>query len=127
MPQFKGVIVFPSHVIVLRLRGRHLWFLHTITISQELFREAIASSAKELWVKAMNEEIESMKLNQVWDLADLSPKRRTIGNKWILHIKRKANETIGRYKACLVAKGYTQQEGIDYEETFAPVVKFASI
>ncbi|KAH9704629.1 reverse transcriptase Ty1/copia-type domain-containing protein [Citrus sinensis] len=96
-------------------------------MSQELFSEAIASSAKELWIKAINEEIESMKSNQVWDLVDLSPKRRTIGNKWVLRIKHKADGTVERNKACLVAKGYTQQEGIDYEETFSPVVKFASI
>ena len=69
----------------------------------------------------------SMKSNRVWDLVDLSPGRRTIGNKWVLNIKRKENGTIERYEVWLVAKGYTQQEGIDYEETFSPLVRFASI
>jgi hypothetical protein len=75
----------------------------------------------------MNDEIESMKTNQVWDLVNLPPGRQTIGNKWVLKVKRKANGSIERYKARPVAKGYTQQEGIDYEETFSPVVRFASI
>ena len=91
------------------------------------FSEAIASSAKELWMKAMNQEMESTKSNQGWDLVDLPLERRTIGYKWVLRIKRKADGTIERYKAHLVAKGYTQQEGIDYEETFSPVVRFAII
>ena len=68
-----------------------------------------------------------MKSNRVWDLVDLPPGRKTIGNKWVLNIKHKTDGTIDRYKTRLVAKGYTQQEGIDYEETFLPVVRFALI
>ena len=75
----------------------------------------------------MEEEIESMKTNQVWELVDPHKRRKPIGHKWILKIKRKADGTIERYKASLVAKGYTQWEGIDYEEIFSLVVGFTSI
>ena len=70
----------------------------------------------------MEEEIESIKTNKVWELVDPLKGRKPIGHKWILKIKCKAAGTIERYKARLDAKGYTQQEGIDYEETFSPVL-----
>ena len=73
------------------------------------------------WIKAMEEE------NQVWDLVDLPSGQRSIGNKWVLKIKRKADGSIKRYKARLVAKDYTQEEEIDYEDTFSPVVRIISV
>jgi len=73
------------------------------------------------WIKAMEEE------NQVWDLVDLPSGQRSIGNKWVLKIKSKMDESIERYKARLVAKDYTQEEKIDYEDTFSPVVRIISV
>ena len=54
---------------------------------------------------AIEKEIESIKENKVWELVDLPPEHRAIGNKWILKIKRQADGSIDRYKAHLVAKG----------------------
>ena len=75
---------------------------------------------------AMKDELSSMDKNSVWELVDLPPDHKAIGNKWVLKVKRKADGSIDKYKARLVEKRFTQQKGIDYE-TFSPVVRVASI
>ncbi|XP_019246376.1 PREDICTED: uncharacterized protein LOC109226026 [Nicotiana attenuata] len=80
--------------------------------------EALSNPGKDEWMKAVKEELESMKTNKVWDLISLPPGCGAIGNKWVLKVKRKADGSIERYKARLVAKGFTQEAGIDYEEIF---------
>ena len=75
----------------------------------------------------MKDEIDSMARNKVWELVDLPPQRKFIGNKWIFKIKHRADGSIDKFKTRLVAKGFTQVKGIDYEETLSPMVRFASI
>ena len=67
-------------------------------------QEALSSFVSDEWMKAMNNEMESIRTNQVWDLEDLLLGRKAIGNKWVLKIKCKADRSIERYKARLVAK-----------------------
>ena len=65
--------------------------------------------------------MKSMKDNDVWDLVELPEGVKPIGCKWIFKTKRDSKGNIVRYEARLVAKGFTQKEGIDYKETFSPV------
>ena len=85
------------------------------------FLQALESSKSQEWIDAMNEEIKSMKDNDVWDLVPLLEGMKPIGCKLIFKTKRDSKGDVERYKAHLVAKGYTQKEGIDYKETFSPV------
>ena len=69
----------------------------------------------------MNDVIKSIKDNDVWDLVQLPKGVKHIGCKWIFKAKRVSKGDVERYKARLIAKGFTQKEGIDYKETFSPV------
>ena len=84
-------------------------------------QQALQSSNSHKWIDAMKDEIKYMEDNGVWDLIELPKGSKPIGCKWIFKTKRGSNGKFERYKACLVAKGFTQKEGIDYKETFSPV------
>eukprot|EP00253_Pinus_taeda_P014929 PITA_14929 len=77
----------------------------------------------EFWVKAMDEELEEIEKNNTWELVPRPKDKNVIGTKWIFKSKLNQNEEVSRNKARLVCKGYAQQEGIDFEENFAPVAR----
>lgn len=90
-------------------------------------KKAMSSTNASEWSQAMKEEYESLLLNKTWCLCKLPQNKKPISCKWVFKTKRNANGNILRRKARLVAKGYSQEKGIDYNETFAPVVRYESI
>ena len=91
------------------------------------YAEAMMDPNSEKWQSAMKSEIDSMNENQVWNLVDLPDGHRTIECKWIYKKKIDMDGNVHIYKARLVAKGFRQVQGVDYEETFSPVVMLKSI
>ena len=81
----------------------------------------------ECWVKAMNEELKQIEKNNTWELVPRPNDNNVIGTKWIFKNKLNENGDVIRNKARFVFKGYAQQEGIDFEETFAPVARLDAI
>jgi histone deacetylase 1/2 len=79
------------------------------------------------WKHAMDQEYEALLKNQTWSLVPPVRGHNIIDCKWVYKVMRKADGTVDRYKARLVAKGFKQRYGVDYEETFSPVVKPATI
>ena len=79
------------------------------------------------WRRAMKFEMEAVEKNNTWKLTTLPPGRKAIGLKWIYKIKRDANGEIIKHKARIVAKGYVQKQGVDFEDVFAPVTRIETI
>ncbi|GKB05596.1 retrovirus-related pol polyprotein from transposon TNT 1-94 [Tanacetum coccineum] len=81
----------------------------------------------ESWVTAMQEELNQFITNDVWELVPNPMDMTIIGTKWVYRNKLDENGVVTRKKARLVAQGYNQQEGINYDETYAPVARLESI
>ena len=79
------------------------------------------------WKDAMIEEYQLVMKNDVWDVVPRPKWKSIVTSKWIYKIKRAADDSIEKYKERFLARSFFQKEGIDYEETFAPVARYTSI
>ncbi|CAI9759851.1 unnamed protein product [Fraxinus pennsylvanica] len=109
-----------------KLSKHHKVFASSILVHPEPKTYQEAAKIPE-WCKAMKDEICALELNKTWTVIDLPSGKVPIGCRWVYKIKFNADGTIERHKATLVAKGYTQLEGVDYHETFSPVAKLVTV
>jgi len=100
-------------------------FMHQI--EPQSYSEAMQSEQKEDWIKAMNDEMSSLQKTKTWELAELPSGFKPLNLKWVFKKKLKQDGTLDRFKARIVVKGFEQREGINYSETFAPVMKKESL
>ncbi|GJW07734.1 retrovirus-related pol polyprotein from transposon TNT 1-94 [Tanacetum coccineum] len=100
------------------------FFCFISTIKPKNVNEALGD---ESWIVTMQEELNQFVANDVWKLVPQTRNMTIIGTKWVFRNKLDENGIVSRNKARLVAQGYNQQEGIDYDETYAPVARLESI
>ncbi|KAK2381531.1 putative mitochondrial protein [Trifolium repens] len=136
-PRFKGsstrflkmhpvdnIIGNPNEGVTTRSRDQIANSCFMSSIEPKNIKEALSD---EFWINAMQEELEQFTRNQVWELVPRPEEINVIGTKWVFKNKSDENGNVTRNKARLVAQGYTQVEGVDFDETFAPVARLESI
>ena len=101
--------------------------LHVSEAEPLSYEDTMHRPDAEMWRKAMEEEIAAHHSNGTWKVEALPPGKRAIGCKWVFCLKRKADGSIERYKARLIAKGFSQRPGFKYTEIFAPTIHMSSI
>lgn len=114
------------HVSSARFSPSHRTFL--ASLDNDIEPTSVCQAMRDVrWQRAMAEEIQALEDNGKWTIIELPPGKKPAGCKWAFKIKRHSNRSIERFKARLMAKGYTQVEGIDFHETSAPVAKLVTI
>ncbi|GJX13664.1 putative ribonuclease H-like domain-containing protein [Tanacetum coccineum] len=104
---------------------QNCWF--ACFLSKEEPKKIIHALTDPSWIEAMQDELLQLKLQKVWTLVDLPNSKRPIGTKWVYRKKKDERGIVIKNKERLVAQGYTQEEGIDYDEVFAHVARIEAI
>ncbi|GJS86185.1 putative ribonuclease H-like domain-containing protein [Tanacetum coccineum] len=124
-----GAHAFVSYIQKQR-RNNHKDFQHCLFacfLSQNEPKKISEALEDESWIDAMQEELLQFKIQKVWILIDLPNGKKAIGTKWVYRNKKDERGVVVRNKARLVAQGHRQEEGIDYDEVFAPVARIEAI
>src|ERR1044072_6751740 len=119
-----NIIGSPSEGVMTRSRKRIANACFISKVEPKNIKEALQD---EYWINAMQDELSQFKRNEVWNLVPRPKGVNVIGTKWIFKNKSDEVGNVTRNKARLVAQGYTQVEGVDFDETFAPVARLESI
>ena len=132
-PSLQNVLTNHKHLHIpdpatRRIRcSRGLWALLSQATPEpyepKTYKEAINDTFWPLWEKSMKDKFDSLVANNTWKLVDPPPDRRVLPGKWVYKLKRGHQGKILRHKSRWVVRGFMQQEGLDYNETFATVVK----
>ncbi|KAG9444345.1 hypothetical protein H6P81_015685 [Aristolochia fimbriata] len=136
-PSFRVHKNHPTELIIgnihdgIKTRGKRPHFAEMVQFvcyTSSLEPKKVEDALKdEYWIKAMQEELEQFERNEVWTLVPRPENANIIGTKWIFKNKTDESGNITKNKARLVSQGYTQVEGVDFDETFAPVARLESI
>jgi len=106
----------------------HFALISAAVISEPAtIKQAFEGEHAEEWKAAADEEYHALMENKTWELVDRPKERKVLSNKWVFRIKYQSDGSIDRFKGRLVVRGFEQVHGLDYNETFAPVVKFDTI
>jgi hypothetical protein len=87
----------------------------------------VKGSNNNKWKYEMKDEMKALERNATWDLVEFPRDRKIVGCKWVYRLKKGVDDKVERYKTRMVAKGYSQIEGIEFHEIVSPVVKSVSI
>lgn len=123
MVHFIPFLIFLSYH---RFSPSHRSFLSSLVVEHEPKSYSEAKNFPE-WRNAIQSEIDTLRENRTQSLVPLLDRKKPIGCRWVYKIKRHSNGSIELYKAWLIAKGYTQIEGVDYFDTFAPIAKLVIV
>lgn len=119
-----------------RLRDRTLLkkpskYIEELDLSEyvppESYREAVTGTESEEWIEAIKSELRAHEKNKTWVMVPKREDMKLIDSKWVFKVVREKTSDKPRYKARLCARGFLQQDGIDFNETFAPVIRYDSL
>ncbi|DBA02790.1 TPA: hypothetical protein N0F65_006580, partial [Lagenidium giganteum] len=102
-------------------------FIITRVAEPKSVREAMDSPFRQQWIDAIRAELDALVENGTWEVVEQPASSNVVDCKWVLKIKYDSAGEIGRFKARLVARGFSQKYGVDYSATFAPVIRMSSV